>query len=383
MSRSRPHPNLTAEAEELLGHWPLPERGEVEWEALANRTVERCKAGSVEDGIDVLAAPLPAAPGEESFELAEEPPPGLADIARAVVSDDRATALRQVAREGLRVATQEHVAPRQAPPADARSAAPQAERVPIAAAPAPEQPDSDRPGTLAGHEAAARSILPRPPRWAHHEQARGVVWFGVIVAAAAGSAFYLGLKVRDDVRMAQISSAATERPLAPSARGEPALPATATVALNELPAPDDKGAEAAPSNRDARRLRTAKPSAKNAAPEGVEEPVAARTDAPAAPLAPKTQEASRGDLPAEPGLGAVQAAIGSVMMPARNCLAGQETGSRATLVFGSDGRARSVSVSGPAAGTPAEGCLKAALMGARVPAFAEPTYSAALTIRPP
>jgi hypothetical protein len=88
-------------------------------------------------------------------------------------------------------------------------------------------------------------------------------------------------------------------------------------------------------------------------------------------------------LPERPSLGAVQGAIGSVMMGARSCLAGQDQGSQAQLTFGPDGRVRSVAISGPAAGTPAESCLRSALSAARVAPFSEPTFTASLTVRPP
>ncbi|MCC6901635.1 MAG: hypothetical protein IT377_21870, partial [Polyangiaceae bacterium] len=77
-----------------------------------------------------------------------------------------------------------------------------------------------------------------------------------------------------------------------------------------------------------------------------------------------------------------QAAIGSVMGSARACVAGPDEASRATLTFGSDGRVQSVAVSGKAAGTPAEACIKAALGKARVQPFARPSFSVGTTIRP-
>jgi hypothetical protein len=41
-----------------------------------------------------------------------------------------------------------------------------------------------------------------------------------------------------------------------------------------------------------------------------------------------------------------------------------------------------VTVSGSAAGKPAEGCIKTQLGKAKVPAFAQPTYSANVIVRP-
>jgi hypothetical protein len=89
------------------------------------------------------------------------------------------------------------------------------------------------------------------------------------------------------------------------------------------------------------------------------------------------------EIPEKPGIGAVQGAIGTVMTGARSCLAGQEAGSKATVTFGSDGRVRGVQIAGPAAGTPAEACLRGALSGARVSAFAQPEFAVSITVRPP
>jgi hypothetical protein len=51
------------------------------------------------------------------------------------------------------------------------------------------------------------------------------------------------------------------------------------------------------------------------------------------------------------------------------------------ITFRSDGSAQSVSISGGAAGKPAEACIRVALMKARVPPFGMATYSAPVTIR--
>ena len=85
----------------------------------------------------------------------------------------------------------------------------------------------------------------------------------------------------------------------------------------------------------------------------------------------------------QPSTGEVQAAIGSSIGGARACVAAHDKPSRAAVTFGSDGRVKSVSVSGPAAGTPAAGCIRAALKRARVQPFAKPSFTAAATVRPP
>jgi hypothetical protein len=71
-----------------------------------------------------------------------------------------------------------------------------------------------------------------------------------------------------------------------------------------------------------------------------------------------------------------------VLGGARACVAGQDAPSSATVTFGSDGRVQSVGVSGPAAGTPAEACIKAALSKARVQPFARPSFTVSTPVRP-
>jgi len=71
-----------------------------------------------------------------------------------------------------------------------------------------------------------------------------------------------------------------------------------------------------------------------------------------------------------------------VLGAARSCIAGQPQASSATIVFGSSGEVTGVNVSGPADGTPAAACIKAALGKARVQPFAAPNFSLGVTVRP-
>ena len=91
--------------------------------------------------------------------------------------------------------------------------------------------------------------------------------------------------------------------------------------------------------------------------------------------------AGTGNLPQKPSQGAVTGAIGAVLPGARACLGPDDPVSRASIVFGSSGAAQSVTVSGGAAGKPAEACIKDALMKAKLQPFADPTYSANITVR--
>jgi hypothetical protein len=92
-------------------------------------------------------------------------------------------------------------------------------------------------------------------------------------------------------------------------------------------------------------------------------------------------EPASGSVPLRPSLGAINGALGTVMPTARACLDEDAPVSRASVTFNSDGTVGNVSVSGWAAGKPAEQCIRAALGKARVPPFAQPTYTAPATIR--
>jgi hypothetical protein len=62
---------------------------------------------------------------------------------------------------------------------------------------------------------------------------------------------------------------------------------------------------------------------------------------------------------------------------------GHDRPSNATVTLGSNGRVKSVVVSGPAAGTPAARCIESALGAMRVRPFARPTFTIrGVTIRP-
>ncbi len=89
-----------------------------------------------------------------------------------------------------------------------------------------------------------------------------------------------------------------------------------------------------------------------------------------------------GTVPQRPSQGAVTGAIGAALPNARACLGPDDAVSRATITFnGADGTVSSVVVRGGAAGKPAEQCIKGALLAAKVPPFAESTYSAPVTVR--
>lgn len=89
-----------------------------------------------------------------------------------------------------------------------------------------------------------------------------------------------------------------------------------------------------------------------------------------------------GSVPQKPSQGQVAGAIGAVLPDAKHCLNEGDPISRANVVFKSDGSVQAVTVSGFAAGKPAEACIKTALGKAKVSPFAEASYSFPVTVRP-
>lgn len=101
-----------------------------------------------------------------------------------------------------------------------------------------------------------------------------------------------------------------------------------------------------------------------------------------APEVAAQSNAMQANVGPKPSQGQVQGAIGAVLMKARECLGPDDAVSKANVVFASAGTVQSVSVSGGAAGKPAEACIKTALGKAKVPPFTDATYSFPVTVRP-
>jgi hypothetical protein len=101
----------------------------------------------------------------------------------------------------------------------------------------------------------------------------------------------------------------------------------------------------------------------------------------AAPASPDAPQVAPGSVPLKPSVGALHGALGAALPGARACVDPDDAISHAMVTFQSDGSVQNVTVSGGAAGKPAEACIRAALMKARVPPFASPTFSAPATIR--
>lgn len=243
-----------------------------------------------------------------------------------------------------------------------------------------------------------------------------LVFGGVVAlsAAAAGTFFFLKMKkpaeapVATSTQPAVDTKPATPAPTQAAAQAEPTPAAEPTMDPNALPTatPDSKVATApkghvAPKAGGHAGAPAVAPEAPKAEAKLTQKDLPATPTGPAGDLGkamgqavgddgkPKTmtpaagdgEKAPAGSVPQKPSQGAVTGAIGAVLREARECLGPDDPVSHANVVFGSDGKVQSVSVSGAAAGKPAEACIKAALGKAKVGPFAEPSYSTRITVR--
>lgn len=398
MSGTDDEVQLPEAAEALLGSWPAPERDD--WDARADAITAAASAteiGSTDAAL--LAAPLPAQPGEPSAPAvgpvardaagsSDRPPVSLAALARESLADiDAKDDARDIAKESLSVALSARASAPVIPEAVRQQAASLAAGM-AARGSAPSIPEVAAAQAPAQVPAAAPAPRPTP---AAKSNKGPMMMIGLAVAGfAAAAAIVLVARTRQAEPLAQnapaaASVAATPAPAATAEKHDPDI-----VALDDLPGAAG-GAKEAPSARPkgSGALAAATAPAEKTEPESpTEEP------APVAKAEAKVSEedkefekkakpaAQPTDVPEKPSTGAVQAAIGAVMGGARACVAGHDAPSRATVTFGSDGRVTSVGVSGPAAGTPAESCIRAALSKARVQPFARPSFGVSATVRP-
>lgn len=430
-------PDLGTEVERLLEGWPVAERTDDQWEAMAQSTLARIAnhpQGTSSEG-DLLEAPLPrvedepetftasgmpqetdpsgaetepedadetepeildAPPGQGEQASAAEDEPGLAAIARAALGeDDSADALSRMAQESLSIASQS----RRRGLATARARGPEGDAAP-AAVEATDAPAST----------GARSTAPGPAS----DRSKMFFAFGVgALSMAAVVLLYIAQRdappeTRVATAEAPRSAAArepepapvTEADEAPAAQGEeakketPASQEPPVVALDDLeadevPSPRKAVARAEPAKSPvvslARRAEKDEKGAANSIPE-LSQTQSTETEklaeAPGKPEEPMQPAAQDTELRTKPSVGELQGAVATVMTNARTCIAGQEEPSKATITFGPKGRVQSVGVSGPASGTAAESCIRAALGAARVGPFSDPKVSVSITVRP-
>jgi hypothetical protein len=112
-------------------------------------------------------------------------------------------------------------------------------------------------------------------------------------------------------------------------------------------------------------------------------PKAAPAAAPADDPAPAPKRAAPTDRPDRPSPSTVTSALQAQLPAARGCVASASGPSKVRVTFASEGNVSSVDVSGAAESAPAMvKCLKSAMGKAHVPPFGQPTYSAAVNVRP-
>jgi hypothetical protein len=257
---------------------------------------------------------------------------------------------------------------------------------------------------------------------------RGTSWLlvaGIVVltgAAAAGVAAHKGLTARGAAQriLAVFKPAPAAAPItpfqpneehpAPAVAQAPPTPAQ-PVAAQRPEQPASVGGNATPATAGKHPLAVAGHTAGKPEKTAAAQPKAAEVQAPTVPERPAAAPANPlanamekaagsqlgggsvpppstrvdtgpSDVPEIPPQGAILGAIGAKRQAAKACVRGLNDPSRATLVFASSGSVQSVSVSGGAAGTPAEACLKKVFTKVSVDPFRRATYTSSTTISP-
>jgi len=415
---------IDAKLDGWLGSWPVPQRDESAWDELGSKLEERLSGLTIGQGEEAwLEPPLPEEPGEgENAKLHA----GGASMSEPESERPKKKSLKDFAQR-VSVAPQSDGKPALSGPADTpvpssgpRPSSPSLRTSAAFISRPPEARDSD--SGILDLNAVRESNLPdtgaQPAQSDLFEEEvkaapipirkkssmAPVVGGGIVAVLALAAAAVLVIRAPQDRAMsmaeapaAVAASAATPVATAEldhmadkgltaeglsvataAAPGEPAAaaPARAAGAADEAKtkaATDSKEEkdEPAPPTGDAKDLAGAMATAVGAGGSKKED-------------APKsaTPSADPGSLPETPSQGAIAGAIGSVRDAARACVAGQTEPSRATITFASNGSVSSVSVAGGAAGTPAAGCIQAALKRARVAPFKKDSFTVGVTVRP-
>lgn len=287
---------------------------------------------------------------------------------------------------------------------------------PIAQAPISSAPASFAP---AAQNSAVASSAQRPVAKEGKGRVLALVLGGLVAAGSMAAGGFFFMKHRAETAAAEAARSTTVATVVPAAQApQETKPAEAinaaptpepSVDPNALPTPDTKVAAApkAPA-KGAAPAAVAKNDKPAPAPAKEETAKLSAKDLPTTPAGPggdlgaamgkavgadgKPVDATpaagntgpqfaAGTVPQKPSQGAVTGAIGAVLGGARACLGPDDPVSRAAITFTSAGTVQNVNVSGGAAGKPAEACIKAALGKAKVAPFAEPTYTANITVR--
>ena len=343
---------------------------------------------------------------------------GIVDLAAAAASDPVAPVRAQqtpLASQGL--FDDEPASVR--PPPSAQQPVPSMPPIPASSMPPVSQ--SSQPIAPISQAATSSQVAPIAAAPAKKKSGSGaviaLVLGGFVAVSAAAAGTFVVMKHRAREHLASLSTPTTQpaQPVVTAATpATPAPEATGTVAApaDPTPATDDSngkvataakgtfkgapktvanpGAQAAPPapkpEEPAKVTQNELPKPDNTPPGDLGKAMAGAVgpkndQVPAAGQSGGTSQFAAGSVPTKPSQGAVTGALGAVLPGARACLGPDDPISRAVVVFGSNGSVQSVSVSGGAAGKPAEGCIKGALSKAKVAPFAEATYSAPVTIR--
>lgn len=351
MSKNDGEVRLPQRAEELLRGWPAPERDDEAWEASAQAVMSRL--GDAPADLLFLEAPLPQGEADRQSDPGA-PKKSLLEMAKMVEAESKRERDSDFAIESLSLAK------------SARTSSPSFH--------------DGRPSSPSQPVAATATPMPAlPANVTRLEKRSNAGPIGMVIVALAGLAAATFIIVQ--TRKSEQPSAALAPP--PVAVANAPSPAAATGKPEEVVALGDLDTQKGPPrtkgvNQGGATAMAEKP--KPGEPAPVAKPTTEQPD-PEEDVKLRPAESS-GGTPEKPALGAVQAAVGAVLGSARACVAGQDGGSNATITFGSDGRVQSVAVSGPAQGTNAEACIKAALSKARVQPFSRPTFAASTAVRP-
>ncbi|NRA33191.1 MAG: hypothetical protein HRU17_07605 [Polyangiaceae bacterium] len=414
---------LSEAADALLKDWSVPERSESEWEASAKQIEERIsQASTADDGdLDILAAPLPQNSDDGALSdlttdddsedsagaIAAPPlsdPRSLAAMARdALEADPAKEDYSEVVRESLSIAQKSQ------PPVGPAGVAPPKEPAPSSVPAISERSEAVAHSPESTTGSSRGEIVPGP--WSRF----GTVG-AAIAAIAAGCVLYMSAGGPDAEHTlaqapaetrptsADFGNAAKAPPLAGKLAEDRSLEGVvklddgeeetsleeadndsrpSTASLDSLPKASPRPVmtlrETKGSVPTARRRSS--PKAKPQAPRREPQPTTKKMASRSAPPNMRPAEQTTA-LPTRPSLGAIQAAIGRVLGQARACVAGQTRASTGHITFGSDGRVKSVRVTGPAADSPSETCIRSALSQARVGPFSQDTVSTSISVRP-
>lgn len=342
---------------------------------------------------------------------------GIVDLAAASAADPQAAVRAQatpLASAGLfddvggaaspAPATVKSVPPASVRPSAPPASAPQAAPVILAAAPAVVAP-----AIVAITEPRAETIEKKK------SNKLPLALAGIVAVSAIAASGFLFMKQKSETAQTVAAKTAPATPDVPAkvqaapAPSEVTPAPEATLDPNSLPAAETTPSEptkVATAGKGGGHARSTAASAKETAPTKEATAKLSEKDLPSTPAGPAgalgdemrkavgdrekaEQQAAAasgpqfaaGSVPQKPSQGAVTGAIGAVLPEARACLGPDDPVSRAAIVFGSEGGVQSVRVSGHAAGTPAEGCIKAALTKAKLTPFAESSYTANITVR--